>query len=174
MKKNQQGVGLIEVIVALVILAIGVLGFSAMQMRAVATTTEANNNVYATNIARDLAERLRVNRDGLKALQGSDGAFSGTASTVDCGDKTCDATQMAQYDYTQVENRATELGMQIAVLPCIGSTLARSCVYVAWGDTTATNGSDDDPSDGSMDCTNRTAYHPKAQCIIMEIYNNVN
>lgn len=168
MKKNQLGVGLIEVIVALVILAIGVLGFSAMQMRAVATTTEANNNVYATNIARDLAERLRVNRDGLKALQNNTGAFRNTTSAVKCDVSACNATQMAQYDYKQVEDRATELGMQIAVLPCQGSTLARSCVYVAWGDTTATNGK------AATDCTDGPSYVNNAQCTIMEIYNNVN
>lgn len=168
MKKNQQGVGLIEVIVALVILAVAVLGFSAMQMRAVATSTEAANNVYATNIARDLAERLRVNREGLKALQGTDGAFSNTTSSKNCGTTTCNATEMAQYDYTEVATRATNLGMEMDVLPCQGMSSSRSCVYVAWGDTTPTNGK------GAPHCTDDNSYVADAQCVIMEIYNNVN
>lgn len=170
MKKNQQGVGLIEVIVALVILAVAVLGFSAMQMRAVATSTEAANNVYATNIARDLAERLRVNRKGLKALQNTDGSFKSNITIDDgkCTRESCSEEEMAKYDYTQVEGRATDLGMQIAVLPCLGSTLARSCVYVAWGDTTPTNGK------GAPHCTDDNSYVTDAQCVIMEIYNNVN
>lgn len=174
MKHNQQGVGLIEVVVALVILAVGVLGFSAMQLRAATTTTEAANNVYATSIARDLAERMRVNRAGLEAIQANDGTFANPpANPTNCGGNTnCTPTQMAQYDYAQVRARAETLGMQMAVLPCQSSTLVRSCVYVSWGDTNATNGTDSDPA-GGMDCTNGTAYHPKAQCVIMEIYNRV-
>lgn len=35
MKSKQNGVGLIEVLVALVLLAIGVLGFSLLQLRAI-------------------------------------------------------------------------------------------------------------------------------------------
>ncbi|WP_066803129.1 type IV pilus modification protein PilV [Moraxella oblonga] len=170
MKNSQQGVGLIEVIVALVILAVAVLGFSAMQLRAVTTSTEASNNVYATNIARDLAERLRVNRQGLEALQKTN--FNVAAKPRDCGKNVCNATQMAQYDFDQVRTRATNLGMQMAVLTCAGSTLARSCVYVSWGDTNPTNGNDNNP-DGGMDCTNGTVYNTNAQCVIMEIYNRV-
>lgn len=167
MKHSQQGVGLIEVIVALVILAIAVLGFSAMQMRAVSTGVEASNNVHATNIARDLAERLRVNRRGLADLQNN--GFRPT--TTDCGARVCTPEQMAQYDFAQVQERATNLGMQLAVLNCQNSPLTRSCVYVSWGDTNPTNGEDNDP-DGGMDCTNGRTYNTNAQCVIMEIYNH--
>ena len=66
MIKTQKGVGLVEVLVALVLLSIAVLGFVALQIRAVAATNEATMNVQATNIARDLAERMRINRAGLR------------------------------------------------------------------------------------------------------------
>ena len=62
---QQKGVGMVEVLVALLLLAIGVLGFSALQLRAVEATSEAMNQVQAMNLARDLSERIRVNRDGL-------------------------------------------------------------------------------------------------------------
>ena len=55
---------------------------------------------------------------------------------------------MAKYDFRQVESRASNLGMNIDVLNCQGSTLVRKCVYVAWEGTTATNGT------GSQNCTN--------------------
>lgn len=60
-----KGVGLVEVLVALVLLSIAVLGFVALQVRAVAASNEASMNVQATNIAQDLAERMRMNRSGL-------------------------------------------------------------------------------------------------------------
>lgn len=188
MKNSQQGVGLIEVIVALVILAVAVLGFSAMQLRAVATTTEATNNVYATNIARDLAERLRINREGFKNSEiqsANNGLSDGLRDQVqalqptdelepDCGEGTCTPQEMAEYDLFSVVQRAKTYGMELDVLGCQGSNLGRSCVYVAWGDTNPTNGNDNNPRDGEMDCTNGVAYNSNAQCVIVEIYNNVN
>lgn len=171
MRNTQKGVGLVEVLVALVLLSIAVLGFVALQIRAMGASAEAGMNVQASNIARDLAERMRVNRGGLSdykkvtshencaSTQGSEGEEGYSAG------KFCTAEEMAQYDYAQVEKRANDLGMNIDVLNCQGSTLVRKCIYVAWEGTTATNGT------GSPNCTNGTAYVPNANCIIMEIYN---
>ena len=39
--QHQKGVGLIEVLVALVLLAVGVLGYSILQLRAVDASSEA-------------------------------------------------------------------------------------------------------------------------------------
>ncbi|MCU7226027.1 type IV pilus modification protein PilV, partial [Acinetobacter bohemicus] len=59
---HQQGVGLMEVLIALLILAIGVMGFIALQYRAVEATIESGSRIQAINLGRDLAERMRVNR----------------------------------------------------------------------------------------------------------------
>lgn len=158
MKKHQYGVGLIEVLVSLVLLGIAVLGFIALQVRAVSASTEASQNVLATNIARDLSERIRMNRSGLSE-------YKKTTTQVDCKKQFCDATEMAHYDYAQVNNRAISLGMDLAILDCQGSTLTRKCIYVAWAHTKSTNG------DGDTNCTNGTSYVPDAQCIIVETYN---
>ncbi|EJD6059338.1 type IV pilus modification protein PilV [Acinetobacter baumannii] len=160
---SQKGAGLMEVLVALLLLSIAVLGFVALQIRAVAASTEAGQNIQATNIARDLAERIRVNRAGL-----SNYAEIGASDVLPtCSTGECDADQMAKYDYAQVKQRATDLGMSLAILNCKGfsSQRTRQCIYVAWGGTTATDGN------GSPNCTNGTAYVPDAKCIIMEVYN---
>lgn len=59
--RAQRGVGMVEVLVALLLLAIGVLGFTALQLRAVSASMEASNQVLALNLARDLTERMRAN-----------------------------------------------------------------------------------------------------------------
>ena len=115
-------------------------------------------NVQATNIARDLAERMRMNRDGLAG-------YVANTDTTNCATAFCSPENMAKYDFRLVSSRATDLGMSMAVLNCQGSTLVRKCIYVAWEGTTATNGT------GSSDCTNGAAYVPNAKCIIMEVYN---
>lgn len=158
MMKRQTGVGLVEVLVALVLLSIAVLGFVALQIRAITASNEATMNVQATNIARDLAERMRMNRDGLAG-------YVANTDTTNCATAFCSPEDMAKYDFRLVSSRATDLGMSMDVLNCQGSTLVRKCVYVAWEGTTATNGT------GSSDCTNGAAYVPNAKCIIMEVYN---
>ena len=158
MINTQKGVGLMEVLVALVLLSIAVLGFVALQIRAITASNEATMNVQATNIARDLAERMRMNRDGLAG-------YVANTDTTNCATAFCSPEDMAKYDFRLVSSRATDLGMSMDVLNCQGSTLVRKCIYVAWEGTTATNGT------GSSDCTNGAAYVPNAKCIIMEVYN---
>ena len=156
MMKRQKGVGLVEVLVALVLLSIAVLGFVALQIRAITASNEATMNVQATNIARDLAERMRMNRTGLAG-------YVANTDTTNCVTAFCTPGNMAKYDFRQVSSRATDLGMSMNVLNCQGSTLVRKCIYVAWEGTTATNGT------GSSACTNSAAYVPNAKCIIMEV-----
>lgn len=159
MRSYQQGVGLVEVLVALILLSIVVLGFIGLQLRAIAASNEAGHNVQAMNIARDLSERIRVNRNGLLDYK--------TAATVtDCAVNLCTTKQMAEYDYKQVSDKAINLGMQLDVLDCKGSVaLERKCIYVAWEGTTPTDGTAD------TDCTNGPAYLPESKCIIVEVYN---
>ena len=58
---KQKGVGLVEVLVALVLLAVGVLGYAALQLRAIDATSEALNRSQATVILRGLTESIRAN-----------------------------------------------------------------------------------------------------------------
>ena len=60
-KAAQRGVGLVEVLVALLVLAIGVLGYAGMQLSALKGAEQANNRAQATLIAQDALERLQVN-----------------------------------------------------------------------------------------------------------------
>ena len=163
--KYQAGVGLIEILVALLVLAIGILGFVALQYRAVEATSEAINRVQAMNIARDMAERIRANRDGLTAYKTQTGtATNQVAYKINCMTSACSASDLADFDVSQVTGKAADLGMTVNMLSCPGNKDGRNCLYVAWGDTSATDGT----TDG--DCTNETAYSPVSTCVIMETY----
>ena len=56
----QYGVGLIEVMVAVLLLSIAVLGFSALQMRAVSATDESLLRTKSLTVVRNLAEVMRA------------------------------------------------------------------------------------------------------------------
>ena len=161
----QNGVGLIEVLVAMLILAIGVLGFIALQYRAIEATSESGYRVQAINIARDLAERVRINRGVVDTYMSEIGTpDKQTVSAKNCFTTNCSTTELADFDVAQVTVRARSVGMSMNVMECQGNSDGRNCVYVAWGDTSATNGT------GQGDCTNNTAYNPASTCLIMELY----
>lgn len=162
---SQKGVGLIEILVALLILAIGILGFVALQYRAVEATSEAINRVQAINIARDLAERIRVNRDAIATYKDQLAVATNQSSFgSNCIANECSSVDLADFDVWQVTTRAAALDMKLNMLTCKGNENGRNCLYVAWGDTSATDGT------GNGACTNGTAYSSASTCVVMETY----
>ena len=57
---HQQGVGLVEVLVAVLLLSVAVLGFSALQVRAISATDESLVRTKSLTIVRNLAEVMRA------------------------------------------------------------------------------------------------------------------
>lgn len=165
---HQRGIGMMEILVALLILAIGILGFVALQYRAMEATAESTSRIQAITIARDLAERIRVNRNSFSVYKTELGTPANQKTyTINCLTADCSDTNLADFDVAQVISRATTFGMTMNIMNCAGTnqtTNTRSCIYVAWGDSSATNGT------GSGDCTNGNAYNANSTCIIMETY----
>lgn len=99
---QQRGIGLIEVLVAVLVLAVGILGLVSMQLTAKRTGNEAVQRVTAVYLAQGLAEKMRMNNGQLPAyvLDWSQGDAVPTAGT-DCDAATCTAEQLAAYDLNQ-------------------------------------------------------------------------
>ena len=172
MKINaQKGVGMIEVLVALILLAIGVLGFTALQLRAVEATDEAMLKIEAMNIARDLAERIRANRDGFSTYETNLTATTPSSTATSCVQTTTTipcttAAEMANYDTAQIVSKTNAFGMTVSLPNCqVSGAQNRRCVYIAWSDTKAINSTSD-----ANACTNGGAYLPQSKCIVMELY----
>ena len=62
-----KGVTLIEVLVAIVITSIGILGFASLQFLGLNSNQSAYYRSQASFIASDLSERMRANIDGMNA-----------------------------------------------------------------------------------------------------------
>ncbi|WP_455208161.1 type IV pilus modification protein PilV [Kaarinaea lacus] len=65
MKKNTAGFTLIEVLIAVVILSIGLLGMAGIQLQGLRGTTSSTLRSDATIMANDIAERVHANLDGV-------------------------------------------------------------------------------------------------------------
>ena len=79
---RQGGFTLIEVMIAVLILAFGLLGFALLQTMNVRFTNSANQRSQATNLAYEMLDQMRANR--LAAVQYA-GEYEGTAGGCDPG-----------------------------------------------------------------------------------------
>lgn len=61
---HQRGMSLLEVLVAIVVLALGLLGLAALQMTSLKGGHGAYLRSQAAQMAYDMSDRLRANRDG--------------------------------------------------------------------------------------------------------------
>ena len=175
MMRHQRGVGLIEVLVSLFILAIAVLGFSVLQVRALDASAEAAERTNAIMIARDLAERIRVNRTQLGNYKTTvNNALGRTArpgnakcvltdsrNTTIAVTTMCTQGELVTQDVKEVLIQADQRGFQMVIADCQGGT--RQCIYIAWGDTTLT-------ATNVNACMRNGVYQNAARCFVMEAY----
>ena len=97
--KDQQGFTLIEVMVSLLILAIGLLGMTALQNEALKFNYAALIDSQAQYLMTDIAERIRANAgNNLYALEFTEDA---PTANIDCGAASCTSNQMAAWDLNQ-------------------------------------------------------------------------
>lgn len=125
--QSMTGATLVEAMVALVVLSIGLLGLASLQLTGISNNANADNRTTAALIANDMVERMRANRDGVKA--GNYGAINyGTidcmaAPAAYCEDSgigpaaSCSPVQVASFDayITTCRARAMSQGAALAV-----------------------------------------------------------
>jgi type IV pilus assembly protein PilV len=99
--KPQEGFGLIELMIAVLVFAIGVLGLGSMQLAAKKNLFEASQRATATALARDLLERMRSNRDQLASYTTIDLSAEAPDALVDCRASVCSPGELAVNDIRQ-------------------------------------------------------------------------
>lgn len=98
---RQFGVGLIEVLVALLVVSVGLLGFAALQTANLNVGDTAWSRSSATVYAGDLIDRARINRVQFES-GGYDIAFGASPGTpIDCRAAACTPAQLRVYDLNQ-------------------------------------------------------------------------
>lgn len=119
------GFSLVEVMVSVLVLAVGVLGAAAMQLGALRTSQQSGLHTSALHLASDLADRIRVNidqmglDDGLNPFIGAefDGTEPDPAAATFCYAMPCDGADLAAFDMYEWQRRlATSLPGARAVI----------------------------------------------------------
>ena len=193
-KSTQKGIGLIEVMVALLLLTVAVLGYTALQGQAIKSTNEAYERTQSLVMMRTIAEKIRANPSGIETYESElNASTANSAPNKKCGlngqtvTTFCTPEEVAEAESYLFKTELANYDFQIQMHACpnTGGTGADAetnimfsyCLIAAWGETTPTIGTDDE-----TDClTQRVVgdddvveaaggnYHVKATCMMMEI-----
>lgn len=140
--KSQHGASLIEVLVTIVILAIGLLGIAGLQATSVQSNYSAYYRSQATLLAYDLGDRMRANRT-VGLASSSDSGFPASSSS-----NAVTGTQ-AQKDKAQwLNSLALQLPDGTGMIAKSGTTLT---ISVRWNDNRGRikNAAGDDSGDNT-------------------------
>lgn len=172
--KTQKGVGLIEILVALILLALAVLGYVALQTKSIAASQESIVKTQAQSVIKGLAENIRANNTARNSyVSNINNYLNSTTAPKNCDSESCNSTQLANYDAFKAMQYAKSFGLSLGMAECPGmvegSSFARQCIFAAWGNTTLTQ------SSGELnysDCLNSTTgvYVSNSSCLMMELY----
>lgn len=121
--KPQRGITLIESLVAIVVMALGILGILGVQMRTLTDTQTSVRRAQAIRLIEDMGERMKANPSALANLNSYVTNFAATPTVPDCSGG-CTAANLATYDVAVWKRTVREN------LP-----LGKASIFVAPGET---------------------------------------
>ena len=149
---NAKGYGLIEVLISMLVFALGVLGVAGMQGQAIRVTHDSLQRSQAAWMVQEASERMKVNFGGLDS-----GRYQATAVTAStditayCGNpppkqcigSTCTPDEMADYDINDLLcKNAGVINPQLAIActntPCAAGDIVT--IDLSWDSRGATGG----------------------------------
>ena len=147
-KHLKRGFSLIEVLIALVVLAIGLLGLATLQMTSLQFNSDAYLRSQATVLVYDIADRMRVNMTGVVAgnytvaaetdantVVSTYATCGASGGTCDCtGTASCSVANMALYDlgtwYDRLDKTLPGSSAKRATIESLGSREFR--ITIKW------------------------------------------
>ena len=172
--RAQMGFSLIEVLVALLILSMAVLGFLMVQMKSLHQSQSATMRAHAVSAMSAQAELLRDASDdaredyerllnqlnqGVGIDQMNHYQKSILAVSLSCHAKSCNEEMFVRHQGLQIAKPAAVHGIRLNILPCNN----HRCLIAAWGETPARIA-----ADGCMNANG--SINPGATCMTMVVY----
>jgi len=132
---KSRGFTLLEILIAVVVLSIGLLGIAGLQVLGQQSNHSAYLRSQATSLANDMIDRMRANKAGVQ--NGDYNAVDTTANSYSnpgCDSATCTSSDMALYDmYDWQQELAAELPSGNGTVQGAGSCSIFT-VTVMWDD----------------------------------------
>lgn len=129
MRARCRGMGLVEVLVAMLVLAIGLLGLASLFLRSLAGTRSAWLRTQAVSLVSDMTERIRANvgaRDAYDLSAYASPADRGCAPTDSTAGVNCGPVALAEDDLARWREAVRQ-----ALPPASAGTPSTSVEYLA-------------------------------------------
>lgn len=104
--RNQQGVTLVEAMIALLVISIGLLGIASLQLTAMNQNTSSLNHSQAVWYAYNMSDRIRSN---ISEFVNYDGIDTSNGYAQDCMSTACTTGQMVTADAADWANMVSSL-----------------------------------------------------------------
>ncbi len=143
--RGQLGVGLVEVLIALTVFAVGIMGTVTMQLAAIRSNFEAAQYSTATNMARDILARMRSNQSAIALYAVEEAGVRALPMGVDCRLESCTSEQLAAFDLSQwtsllrgasetfsVDGGVHQTGGLVLPRACIRNNAGQVSVTITW------------------------------------------
>ena len=126
--RTQSGIGLIEILIAVVLISIGFLAGARMQVEGMRFSQSAYYRSQAYFMANDIIDRMRANLEGVR--NGSYDSQTTVATSVkpDCFVTSCDAADIAQRDLAEWSDYIFPSANAIAALPSSDTVTAQGSI----------------------------------------------
>lgn len=125
----QLGFSLIEAMVSLVVVSVGMIGIASLYGQGLRASSTALTRTLAVNLASDMADRIRMNREG-------GAAYGGAAANNNCtaaGGATCTPPQMAAHDLFEWTTRIGQtLPNGVGTVTFVGTTPPTYTIAITW------------------------------------------
>jgi type IV pilus assembly protein PilV len=137
-RSAQSGFTMVEVLVALVVLAIGLLGIAALYLNSLQAGRTAVYRTEAVTLAADLADRIRMNRTAQAAygtlFADAEIAVPACATTGGCSDADLAATDLSNWKATIAQLLPNGQGQVAVTLPVAIGEPTIYVVTVRWAE----------------------------------------
>jgi type IV pilus assembly protein PilV len=129
-QRAQHGMTLIEILVAIVVLSIGLLGLAGLQLKGLQVNQGSTYNWQAAMLAEDMADRIRADTAAAKA------GYYLLPATTSASASVATVANLAEW-----QARVKSLpGGSATIAPTAGGAPGEMQIEVSWDDTRANNG----------------------------------
>ena len=133
---RQTGFSMVEVLVALVVLAIGLLGIAALYLNSLQSGRTAIYRTQAITLAADLADRIRMNRTAQASyatlFADAEAAVATCVTTGGCSDADLASTDLANWKAQIAQQLPNGQGQVVVTPPVAVDEPATYVVTVQW------------------------------------------
>jgi type IV pilus assembly protein PilV len=137
---HQRGISLIESLIAIVVMALGILGIVGVQLRTLSDTQTGVRRAQAIHLIEDLSERIKVNPNALLNL----GSYAMPWTTdptgaTDCTSSACTTAQIIQYDLQEWKKLVNNTLAPQANTAVAANALTDATIFIPADETVASN-----------------------------------